>query len=323
MSNLKLLGLLAIVLIVSSCVSLAGSYALPTTSNGVRTYTPLATGFPFPFATPTPTPSPTPEPTVTPIPTPKPEPTAKPTIEIYCKSTAAASNLKVAVTGTLTYNKTGISGAAIYIGYSADSGNNWENFSLVQTHADGGFETLWTPNATGNYLVSASWVGNDSLHWMNATLNLATMPDLAGNEFSVVSNSSISNFNYNSATRELSFNTNGTSSTTGYAQVCVPKTLVGDIQTVKVNVDGKPVAFTGESQDDVWVISCVYAQSQHAFTIELPTAQTLSPAATPWIAIVVVLAVLIALVAIAVVVRRRRRTAATVASILKQNRPLN
>jgi hypothetical protein len=323
MTNIKLLGLLAIVLIISSGTYFAVASTTTLTNNGNPAYAPLVTGFPFPFSTPTPTPSPTPEPTVTPIPTPRPEPTAKPTMEIFCKSSAAAINLKIEVTGTLTYNKTGISGAAIFLGYSADGGNKWENFTLVQTQVDGGFGSVWTPNTPGNYLMCAQWAGNDSLHWMNATVNLALMPDSSGNEFSVVSNSTISNFNYNSTTQTMSFNTNGTSSTTGYVQVCIPKNLVSDIQTLGVNIDGKSINFTSESQDDVWVISCVYAQSQHTFTIQIPFMSMISPATTPWIAIVVVIAVLIVLVAIGVAIRRRRRTAATVASILKQNRPLN
>jgi len=98
---------------------------------------------------------------------------------------------------------------------------------------------------------------------------------------------------------------------------------VSDIHAITVNIDGKPVTFTSQSQDDVWVISCVYAQSEHAFTIQIPFTQMISPAATPWIATVVVIAILIALAAIGVVIRRRRRTAATVASILKQSRPVN
>jgi hypothetical protein len=321
MVNIKLLGLLAFFLIGFSCMYFVAASTVILTNNGNPVYTPLASGFPFPFSTPTPTPSPNPEPTVTPIPTPRPEPTAKPTIEIYCKSTATTSNLKIQVTGSLNYNKTGIPGAAIYIGYSADSGNKWENFSLVQTHADGGFETLWTPNATGNYLLYAQWEGNTTLHWMNATVNLVLLPDLVGNVFSVTSNSTISGFNYNSATQTLSFITNGTSSTTGYIHVCVPKSLISDIQTLGINMDGKPIAFGYESKDDVWVISCICTQSQHAFTIQIPFMQTLSPATTPWIVIIVVVAVLVALAGIAVVIRRRRRTAAIVEAILKQNRP--
>jgi hypothetical protein len=324
MANIKLLGLLAIILIISSCTALAASSTITLTHNGNPAYTPLADS-PFQFSTSTPTPSPTPEPTITPIPTPRPEPSAKPTIEIDCKSTAATSNLKVTVTGTLTYNKTAIPSASIYLSFSADSGNRWENFSLVQTRADGSFGALWIPNATGNYLLNAKWDGNSTLHWMNATVNLALMPDSAGNVFSVASNSTIFDLNYTAATQTISFNTNGTASTTGYAHVCIPKNLVSDIHTLGVNIDRKPIAFafSSEPQDDVWVISCIYSQSQHAFTIQIPFMQALNPATTPWIVIVVVIVVLIALAATMVVVRRRRRTAATVASILKQNRPGN
>ena len=323
MVNIRLLGLLAILLIMSSCTSLASSSTVTLTHNGNPAYTPLAVS-PFQFSMPTLTPSPTPEPTVTPIPTPRPEPTAKPTLEMDCKSSAAASNLKVTVTGTLTYNKTAIPNASIYLSYSADSGSRWENFSLVQTRADGFFGALWIPNATGNYLLNAKWEGNSTLHWMNATVNLALMPDSAGNVFSIASNSTISDLNYTASTQMISFNTNGTTSTTGYVHVCIPKTLVSDIHALEVNIDGKPIAFafSSEPKDDIWVISCIYSQSQHAFTIQIPFLQTLSPATTPWIAIVVIITVLIALVAVVVVIRRRRRTAATVAAILKQNRPI-
>jgi hypothetical protein len=324
MTNIKLLGLLAAIIIMSSCTSLAASSTITLIHNGNPTYTPLADS-PFQFSTSTPTPSPTPEPTTTPIPTPRPEPTAKPTLEIDCTSTAIANDLKVTVTGTLTYNKTAIPRASIYLAYSSDSGIKWENFSLVQTQVDGGFGAFWIPNATGNYLLSAQWEGNSTLHWMNATVNLALKSDSAGNVFSIASNSTISSLNYIAATQTLSFNTNGTTSTTGYVHVCIPKTLVSDIHTLGVNIDGKPIAFafSSETQDNVWVISCIYSQSQHAFTVQIPFMQTLNPDTTPWIAIVIVIAVLIALVAIAVVIRRRRRTAATVASILKQNRPVN
>ena len=242
---------------------------------------------------------------------------------MQCITTGTESNLKAQVSGTLSYNKTGIPNAAIYVGYSADCGNNWTDFSLVQTSSDGTFEALWTPNATGNYMLKAYWDGNDTLHWINSTVNLALIPDSAGNVFSVVSNSTISNFAYNSTTQELSFNTNGTSSTTGYANICIPKALVDDIQTLQVSKDGQPIAFGIESQDDVWVISCVYTQSEHAFMVQIPFMQMLSPTTYPWVAIVIVIAALIAVVAILVVVRRRRKTAATVAAILKQNRPLN
>jgi flagellar biosynthesis/type III secretory pathway M-ring protein FliF/YscJ len=92
---------------------------------------------------------------------------------------------------------------------------------------------------------------------------------------------------------------------------------------MEVNIDGKPITFSQDSKDDVWIISCMYTQSQHAFTIQIPFMQTLSPATNPWIAIIVVIALLVALAGIAVIIRRRRRTAKIVAAILKQNRPIN
>jgi hypothetical protein len=297
-ANVKLLGVLAIIFLTSSYVSLAAAN-------------------PLSFATPTPTP------TDTPTPTPKPEPKIYPTLEMYCRTTASASNLKVEVTGKLAYNKSAIPNAPVYIGYSADLGSGWENFTLVQTDADGTYEGVWTPNATGNYLLCAQWMGNDTLHWINATVNLALTHISAGNAFSVTSNSTISNLNFNSENRELSFITNGTSGTTGYAYVCLPKDLDVDIQTLQVNMDGQSVTFTSESTDDVWVISCVYTQSAHVFSIQLPVAmQVLSPAITPWVLIVIGIAVLIVVIVIVAVVRRRRKTAAMVAEILKQNRPV-
>jgi hypothetical protein len=122
--------------------------------------------------------------------------------------------------------------------------------------------------------------------------------------------------------QELSFMANGTSGTTGYAYTCIPKTLVSDLQTLRLNIDGKPVGFTSESQDDVWILSCVYSQSEHVFTVQLPNMEILGPQKTPWIPIATIaIAVLIAAIALTVAIRRRRRTAATVASILKEKRP--
>lgn len=317
-----LLSLFAVVLILSSCNSLLLSSALPLTQKGNVGYTQIADGLPFPFPTATPNPTPTPIPTATPVPTPRPEPSARPTLEMYCRSTASVSTLQVDVTGTLTYNKTGIPDAAIYLGYSADGGEVWENFELVKTNNAGDFGAIWIPNATGNYLLCANWDGNLTLHWINATVNLALTPDSGGHIFSVASNSTLSNLIYDLTTQQLSFNTNGTSHTTGYAYTCIPKAIVSNIQTLQVNMDGAPITFASESQEDVWVISCVYAQSEHTFKIQIPFTEILTSDTIPWNAIIIaaIIVVLIVIIAVVVAVRRRRRTAAVVASILKENR---
>jgi hypothetical protein len=310
MVNSKRLSIFAILLLLSSCISIGASLAITQTS-------PLANNLPFDIGTPTPSPSPVP--TVTPVPTPKPEPAAKPTLEINCRTTATTSNLKVEVSGFLTYNRTGINSSAVYVAFSADSGQHWENFSVAQTQADGSYSASWIPNATGNYLIRTQYMGNDSLHWMNATVSLALAPDSKGNVFSVTSNSTVSNFTYNSEMQQIAFITNGTSGGTGYVNICVPKAQANDAQALKVNMDGNPVGFGSQSKDDVWILSCSYSQSEHAFMVQIPSVQILSSAETPWIAIIIVIAVLVAVLFVAFTIRRRRRTAATVAAILKKN----
>jgi hypothetical protein len=317
MVNLKLLSILAIVLVISSCTS--PSVAVSVTGNGKAALTPLADSF-NPFATPTPTPTATPVPT--PTPTPKPEPTVWPSLDLSCITSAAASTVKVQVSGTLSYNKTGIPNAPMYIGYSADGGSHWENFTLVQTRSDGTYGAVWIPNATGNYIMTVHWDGNDTLHRIEAKVNLALTSDSSGNEFSIMSNSNITNLAYNAATQVISFNTNGTSDPESYIYACVPKTLVNDVQALKVYVDGNPVQFASESQPDVWVISALYSKTEHSLTVQIPSVEVINPTSIPWTAIVIVAAVIvIALLAVVVVFRRRRRMAKTVASILKENRP--
>ena len=302
MMDKRLFGLLAIAFIISNCIVLIDSAPISVVAQSLF-----------------PTPTSTPQPTTTPVPTPRPVPSAKPTMELYCTSTATQNNLKIEVTGTLTYNKTGIPDAAVYLSYSDNSADNWTNFTLVKTNANGGFGALWSPKTTGNYLVCASWEGNETLRWMNATVNLALASDGAGNVFSVASNSSISGLAYDAASQQLSFRTNGTASTTGYAYVSVPKTLVSDAQTLKVNIDGTPIAFSSESKDDVWVICCVYSQSVHTFVVQIPFMQVITPETTPWITIAIIAVVLVIVISLLVIIQRRRRTAATVAAILKEN----
>jgi len=278
---------------------------------------------PFQFEDSTPPPTSPSQPTSTPEPTPRPEPSAWPTLEMSVTTSASASNPKVEISGSLTYNNSGIESAPIYAAFSADGGSTWQNFSLVQTKADGSFSTVWMPNSTGNYLLSAQWDGNLTLHWLTTTLSLALTPDTDGNQFSVVSNSSIADLTYDSATRQLSFVTNTTTESAGHLYITVPKTLVGDANMLQLKIDGTQHTFSSESRGDVWVVSCLYPQSEHLFTVHIPQETVFTPSETPWVAIVGVLVIVVAVVLVLLVVfRRRRRTAAVVAEILKSDRPV-
>ncbi len=306
MKNIKLYGSLALFLcLLVSFIPLQGT---------------VVADFPDLFATPTPTPTTPPDPT--PTPTPKPEPTAWPVLDIKVLSSAQAADLKVHVTGTLTYNNISIPNASVYVGYSTDGGVNWQNFSWVQTRNDGIYGTVWLPNSTANYKLNAHWEGNDTLHWLDATADLALTSDVEGNEFSVVSNHTINALAYNVTTQKLTFSVNGTSEA-GYAYLTIPKSLVSNTHIVGVLIDGNYAEFATESQDDVWVLFCTYDEGEHSFSVQVPFVDSFIPDDTPWTLIfaIVGVAVLVIVVAVVLAIRRRRKTAATVASILKENRP--
>ena len=80
---------------------------------------------------------------------------------------------------------------------------------------------------TGNYLIMATWTGNSTLNGVNKTVDFALTPDSqqnGQNVFSVYSNSTITQFAFNSTSNELSFVVSGPSGTTGYVNICIPKT---------------------------------------------------------------------------------------------------
>lgn len=296
--------------------------AVVDVASGTVAVAPLANSLPFPFEDSTPTPTATPQPTATPEPTPRPEPSAWPTLEMSAVTSASASNPKVEISGHLTYNKSGIELAPIYAAFSADGGSTWQNFSLVQTKADGSFSTVWIPNSTGNYMLSTQWDGNLTLHWLNTTLNLALTPDDEGNQFSVASNTTIADLTYNSAARQLSFTTN-TTEATGHLYITIPKSLVGDADMLQLKMDGDQHTFSSELYGDVWVISCLHPQGEHSFAVQIPQETIFTATETPWVVIVGTLVVVVAVIlALLVVFRRRRRTAAVVAEILKSERPI-
>lgn len=315
-ANSKITGILSIILLLSCFI-----IALSSAAVSAFEVKPVANGPIFQVTEPTPTPTATPTPTTKPTSTPRPEPSARPTLQMYLTSAESSNNPKVTVSGTLTYNHTGIEGAPIYAAYSANKGKTWQNFSLVQTHSDGSFSTVWVPNATGNYMVSTQWDGNLTLHWLNTSTSLVLTPDSAGNEFSVASNSTLSDLIYDSASRQLRFSTNGTSNTVGYLTICVPKALAADAQALQLKMDGASQTFGIQSQDGVWVISCTYSQSSHDFVVQIPAEVMFSPVETPWLMIAIAAVVAVVVIAVLMVLRRRRRTAATVAAILKDKRP--
>jgi hypothetical protein len=101
---------------------------------------------------------------------------------------------------------------------------------------------------------------------MNAAtkvVNLALDKDASNIVFTVNSNSTITEFAFNSTSKQLSFLASGPSNTHGYVEVYMPKSLVSDMSQLTAYIDGRQIDFSSRSQGDSWIITFSYSHSQH------------------------------------------------------------
>jgi hypothetical protein len=280
-----------------------------STSTATPTPTPTATPTSTPTVTPNPTPVSTPAPTATPAPTPTPAPQAQSAIDISCKSTTTYTSFKVEIRGSLSSNGTAIPEAPVLIAYSVTGGSSWENLTLTNTGSDGTFFAVWMSSVTGNYLIKAKWEGNTTIKGASTIVNLALTPYEEQNVFSVTSNSTISEFTFNSASKELSFTASGPANTAGYVNVYIPKTLMADVSNLKVYLDGSETTYTTEQQGDSWLVSFSYQHSSHQIVLALG-AEPATPFIESPLGIIVIASVaaaVIAITAIALATKKRKQ----------------
>lgn len=249
-----------------------------------------------------------PSPNPTASPSPSPMPLNSVLIQLACQSTASYPNFEVTITGSLTTQGTAVQSAPIYLSYSVDGGNTWNQLTSVLTDGSGNFEALWKPSATGNYLVNAEWSGNSDFARSSVIVNFVLAPFQEKNLFSVSSNSTITALVFNSETHELSFSTNGTSGTTGYVKVYIPKSLVSDISNLKVYLDGTQLSPSTQSQGDSWMVSFTYHQSTHQVAINLGSVSVASGGnpLEEWIIIGAVVVAAFAAIAVFFMVTRKK-----------------
>jgi parallel beta-helix repeat protein len=249
--------------------------------------TPTSIPGPTPTQTPTFSPSsPTPTPTQTPtstsslISTPTPVPTITPynmsLLNLSCKSSTSYSNFRVEISGSLTAGSAGIPAVQVLISYSVNGGVSWIDLTTISTDASGKFMAVWAPSFSGNNLLKATWTGNLEYSGTSIVVSFAVAPFEEQSVFSVTSNSTLSEFSFDSANKKLSFGVAGPSETTGYVDVFIPKSLLNDVSTLSVYLDGNQVAFTADSQGDSWLVSLTYAHSTHNVVMNLNAASPAS-----------------------------------------------
>lgn len=276
---------------------------------------------------------PTPQPTITPTPQPTQPPTNQtllvPSLSYYCVSTTTNYGFNVRIQGALSYNQVPLSGAGIILSYSATGGATWHDLAYVITGDDGNFSAVWIPQASGNYVIRATWHGD--MYYSNVTslVNLAVAPNPQNQMFSISSNSTLSSLIFNSEANQLSFSVTGESGTYGYVEACIPKSLLPSAEALVVSLDGVTTPYTILSEGDNWLITIMYHHSTHSVVMALnsptptpgggtsssggsgtnPTQSSATPIpATPELTPLVILPLLVVMLGLAIFVVLRRRT---------------
>ncbi len=270
---------------------------------------PSPTPSPSPTYSPSPTSSPAPTQTPTPTPTPAPnKPT--PTIAVACKSTAIDSGFRVEINGLITCNGTKLSNKAVQLYYSNNGGTSWESLTRVNSGVDGKFSAVWISSASGNFGLKAVSEANSEYNQAATQVNFVISETPDKNVLSVTSNSTITQFKFDSETNQLSFKAEGASHTNGYVAINVPKTLVSDASNLKVYLDGNEVTFNSELQIDTWVITIYYTHSVHTIVMDLSGTSNVDnqPLGQLPIIAVAIIAIVIIAVAVVAVLKKKQKT---------------
>ncbi len=205
----------------------------------------------------------------TPIPTEQPQPKKESNIEVSCQSTTSSMNFKVDITGRLTANDASIAGAQILLSYSVNAGNSWNDLTTAITGSNGEFSEVWTPQASGYYLLKAVYTGDTDYSEGSKIVNFVVMPFEEENVFSVTSNSTVTALSFDSNSQTLSFSVNGTSNTTGYVSLYIPKSLVSDVSALKVYLDEELLPYTATEEQAAVLVTFTYHHSSHEVTIQM------------------------------------------------------
>lgn len=221
-------------------------------------------------------------PTPSPMPTPTSNPNLlSPTLQFYCTSSSSSSAFNVELQGNLIYNNSGINDEGILFSYSVTNGATWQDLAYIKTGNFGNFSAVWMPSASGNYVIRAVYLGDSIYSPISSTVNFAVNPAQNQNQnvFSVTSNSTLTSLVFDSTHNSLSFGVSGTSGTTGYAQICVPKSLLPDVATLQITLDNSTISYSSFSSGNVWLITIYYHHSSHNVVMAL-SPQTATPTPT-------------------------------------------
>ena len=213
---------------------------------------------------------------------------------------------KVNIAGTLIdINGNPLPDQTVILSYIVPGYPTWTPITAPQTDSNGAFSESWLAAATGRFIIKARWEGNGDYASASNTRNISVLNDGSQTVFLAESNSTMSSLVFNSTSNEISFNVQGPSGTKGYVRFMVSKTLVPNIDGVKLLIDGQNAQCKIDSDDNFWLLTFNYSHSTHNVLIKLQGTQV--PEFTNTIYVVVIL--FAAITATAAVVRRKKLNA--------------
>ncbi|MCW4001518.1 MAG: PQQ-binding-like beta-propeller repeat protein [Candidatus Bathyarchaeota archaeon] len=205
------------------------------------------------------------------------------TLTLTLNSQAAFLGFKVKLSGSLNSPTGPIANVPVTLSFSVNCGETWNDITAVPTGADGAYEAVWVPSATGTYLVKASWNGayptsaSQDIRALSVTLYQDQYV------FSVVSNSTVSALSFNSEKEELSFSVTGESGTSGTTQVYIAKDLLPSLAELTVLLDQSDLQYRADSVGDAWLLSFSYTHSSHNVVVAFQGAHIDLPTQTPFV----------------------------------------
>ncbi|MCJ7635210.1 hypothetical protein MUP77_22825, partial [Candidatus Bathyarchaeota archaeon] len=127
----------------------------------------------------------------------------------------------------------------------------------------------WSDSGSQSHTITVSLT---SISTFTANFRLQYYHSVSGSALIVDSNSTVTGLAFNSTSRKLSFTVSGASETTGYANITIAKSLIGDINGIMVYLDGNLINFNSVSIGDSWLLQFTYQHSDHRVDVSLGSA---------------------------------------------------
>jgi hypothetical protein len=172
--------------------------------------------------------------------------------------------------------------------------NRWE-YNYTATNA-----------GTKTFVIEGIFDNSYNLTNINDTVGVQVV-NVWSSQFSIISNSTLSDLVFNSTNKTLSFTVSGPSGTQGYTNVTIAKTLIENISQLEVYLDGNQINYTATSTDFTWVIHFTYPHSTHKVVITSSSPHAESSIETPMCIATALNSIVIAMLALILIVIKARQ----------------